>query len=943
MANPDGQPTERLDGPAVMQSVADSATVTGGQSTAIPQPTPVPTGTGRYELLDEVARGGMGIVYRATDTVLGREVAVKVLHEQLDESSEMARRFLDEARIAGQLQHPGIPAVHDLGTLPDGRPFLAMKLVKGQTLDQLLKKRADPGEERGRFVAIFEQVCQAVGYAHAHQVIHRDLKPANVMVGAFGEVQVMDWGLAKVLTPRAASADDPEATTGTEIRSLRDGDGTKTQAGSVLGTLAFMPPEQVLGAVGKVDVRSDVFGLGAILAVILTGKPPFESGSVETIRIRAAQGKLDDCFARLDGCGADPELVALCKHCLSPDQADRPSEGGAVARAVAALRAAADERARQAELERVRAGEQRKRRREQTTLALSVIGLVAAAAFGVVVALFWQRAEGARAAAELARDGEQEARKDAETARDAKQVAREKVERLEYSRTIQMAHQQWRDNNVAGALGLLGGTRPDLRGWEWDYVHRLCHSELLTLKGHTASYSPDGTRIITASPDGTAKVWDAKTGAEILTLKGHENWVYWATFSPDGTRIVTASQDTVKVWDARTGAEALTLKGHTAAVRSAMFSPDGTRIVTASDDVTAKVWDARTGAEILTLKGHTKNVWSAMFSPDGTRIVTASLDRTARVWDARTGAETLTLKGHTNMVFSAMFSPDGTRIVTGCADGTARVWDARPMHPDLLPGELAWGDALLAREYLDEAIAAYKKAIRLSPRDPPAANRLGLALARKGQLLQAKGDLDGAIAAYQEALRIDPNQPEAPANLTAAKRLRELLPRLPDIVADKAKPRTPDEGCAFAFLCGLPFQKRYADAVRLLQKAFAADPRLAETPRTVHRYKAACYAALAARGEGVGAPREPQQRAALRARALAWLKADLAFWKDQSVSNQPQDRKRAEKQLARWVVDEDLRETRPEAKREGWTEQESRAWDQLWWEVRQTQADASMP
>ena len=117
-----------------------------------------------------------------------------------------ARRFVDEARITGQLQHPGIPPVHDLGTLPDGRPFLAMKLIKGRTLDALLRDRPDPAADRGRFVAAFEQVCQAVGYAHAHRVIHRDLKPANVMVGAFGEVQVMDWGLAKVLADGPARA-----------------------------------------------------------------------------------------------------------------------------------------------------------------------------------------------------------------------------------------------------------------------------------------------------------------------------------------------------------------------------------------------------------------------------------------------------------------------------------------------------------------------------------------------------------------------------------------------------------------------------------------------------------------------------------------------------------------------------------------------------------------
>jgi serine/threonine-protein kinase len=211
----------------------------GPPRTAEPPSTPAD----RYALGDEIARGGMGVVYRATDAALDREVAVKVLHERFGPESGAGRRFANEARITGQLQHPATPPVHDLGTLPDGRPFLAIKLIKGDTLDALLRARSDVSVDRGRFVAAFEQVCQAVAYAHKHGVIHRDLKPANVMVGNFGEVQVMDWGLAKVLGPTAGGdGGDPEATTaGTMVRSTRDSDDDRTQAGSVLGTPAFMP------------------------------------------------------------------------------------------------------------------------------------------------------------------------------------------------------------------------------------------------------------------------------------------------------------------------------------------------------------------------------------------------------------------------------------------------------------------------------------------------------------------------------------------------------------------------------------------------------------------------------------------------------------------------------------------------------------------------------
>jgi tetratricopeptide (TPR) repeat protein len=386
-------------------SVPDPRVTTDGEAATLPAVPP--SGAGRYALGEEIARGGIGVVYRASDTALGREVAVKLLQDRFVPDSDTARRFADEARITGQLQHPGIPPVHDLGTLSDGRPFLAMKFIKGQTLAELLAARPDPAAERGRFVAVFEQVCQAMAYAHAHQVIHRDLKPANVMVGAFGEVQVMDWGLAKVLGAPPGDAADPEATTaGTEVRSLRDSDGLFTQTGSVLGTPAFMPPEQAVGAVGKVDQRSDVFGLGAILAVILTGQPPFFAASAETTRVEAALGKVDDCFVRLDGCGADPELIALCKRCLAPERGERPGDAGEVARAVAELRAAADERARRAELDKVRvegekaAAEARslERRKRRRLWLGAAVALVVAALGGLGAVLAVQR----QANAELA-------------------------------------------------------------------------------------------------------------------------------------------------------------------------------------------------------------------------------------------------------------------------------------------------------------------------------------------------------------------------------------------------------------------------------------------------------------------------------------------------------------------------------------------------------------
>jgi tetratricopeptide (TPR) repeat protein len=411
-------------------TVAEATTPTSDRRSV--GPVAPPAAVERYQILSEIGRGGMGVVYRATDTVLGREVAVKVLQEQIGPGSLTARRFLGEARIASQLQHPGIPAVHDLCTLPDGRPLLAMRLIKGRTLEELLKNRESSSPN---LIAVFEQVCQAVGYAHAHKVVHRDLKPSNVMVGAFGEVQVMDWGLAKVLE----EANEPEESTAAErpTNAVTAIDSDRevydaTRAGSVLGTPAFMPPEQAIGAINKIDARSDVFGLGAILCVTLTGSPPYVATDPEAARQLAAMAKLEEAFGRLDACGGEPELVALCKRCLSVERADRPQNAGEVAAAVAGLRAAAEERARHAELDRMRAemqaAEQRRRRRVLALAAGAVIVALAAAA-GVSI---WQ-AQVARAEAANARNAEA----DATAARNAEEQARQDDrEALEFMKTV---------------------------------------------------------------------------------------------------------------------------------------------------------------------------------------------------------------------------------------------------------------------------------------------------------------------------------------------------------------------------------------------------------------------------------------------------------------------------------------------------------------------------
>jgi serine/threonine-protein kinase len=392
--------------------------------TVVPGAAPVPR-AGRYQIEGEIGRGGMGTVLRARDPDLNRPLAIKVLSEACHGRPELERRFREEAQVTGQLQHPGVPPVHEVGTLPDGRPFFAMKLIQGRTLAELLGQRPSPRHDLPRFLTIFEQVCQTLAYAHSRGVIHRDLKPSNMMVGAFGEVQVMDWGLAKVLADRRrAPTEDGPTVSG--VATVRTGvPHLESQAGAVMGTPAFMAPEQARGEIDQLDERCDVFGLGAILCVILVGRPPYQGPTTAEVHARAARGDLGDAVALLESSGCDAELIALARRCLAADRDDRPRAGGAVAEAMSAYLAGVQERLRAAERERA-AAEARaaasaararaERRAKRLLLGLAASVLVTATA-GSAVALWVQHDRATRAAQEAARAADA-ARKEDEAVHD---------------------------------------------------------------------------------------------------------------------------------------------------------------------------------------------------------------------------------------------------------------------------------------------------------------------------------------------------------------------------------------------------------------------------------------------------------------------------------------------------------------------------------------------
>jgi WD40 repeat protein len=682
--------------------MGEDRTCTPAPGRAADPPSVPPTNPPGYELLDELGHGGMGVVYCARDVALERDVAVKLLSERYAADSLAAQRFLSEARINGQLQHPGIPAVHQVGILADGRPFLAMKLIKGSTLEAILKHRADPAADRGRLLTIFEAVCQAVGYAHAHRVIHRDLKPANVMVGAFAEVQVMDWGLAKVLgeeKPATAETQAAEQTRAwTQVSPTMEA-GSHTQAGTLIGTPAFIPPEQAIGQLERVNERSDVFGLGALLAVILTGQPPYVGETAEAVRVQAVRGQLEDCFARLDASGAEPELLALCKKCLAFEPADRPADAGAVAQAVAGLRAAADERARRAELERVRLeGEQataaarRAERGKRWRLMLGAAAvLVVAAVGGLTAVLTVQRQANADLAAKNAElKGEQakveEARTTAVTkAADATAARRTLALTLADSYTTLGLAAGERNDPAAAALWFARAVRQSKGDPEREFHNRVRYRNWagetftpvaalqLTPPVSELAIHPGGRYLATCSV-AYHSVWNLDREAPWVGPTGFDKLTALA-WNADGSRIALAVDDKgaaarVGVFEFPSGKVVRQRKkaGFVSVVR---FSPDGRTLAIGGREV--DVWNPDDDQLTTPALPHPSPVLTIDFAPDGKRLATQAGGK-ARVFDlvGPTAAKAVLVTPHINDVTSGLSQTrmpqfaDGGRVLVTC-------------------------------------------------------------------------------------------------------------------------------------------------------------------------------------------------------------------------------------------------------------------------------------
>jgi WD40 repeat protein/serine/threonine protein kinase len=662
---------------AGLQTLTRAPDTEPGRSTYFAPHPPFPAAA-RYQVLRPHARGGLGEVSVALDLELHREVALKQARPEHANDPAVRSRFLREGELAGRLEHPSLVPVYGLGIGADGRPFYAMRFIQGSTLRDAIKafhQAHGLGSDTGlkslvlrQLLSRFLALCNAVAYLHSRGVLHRDLKPANVLLGRFGETLLVDLGLAKVIG-RAISepAEDAEGT----LRPS-SGDSLTTQAGSTVGTPAYMSPEQASGGTGQLGPASDVYSLGATLYSLLTGKVPFEGSDVCTVLERVQKG--DWTPPRRVNPEVPAALDAICCQAIALRPVDRYPTALALAADVEHW--LADEPVT-AYSEPWRDRARRWLSRHQTVMTAAA-ATVAVAVIGMVIGLLLLNAAAARErqARAVAEQKEREAGEQRDLARVHAYVAQ-----------MNLSQRAWEEANMGYVRSLLAEAAPaegdeDLRGFEWHYLNRLAHQELLTFEGHagfvtSVAYSPDGYRLATGSEDKTIRIWDATTGAVMHLLQGHAEAVRSLKYSPDGQCVASGSDDHfVKVWSATTGRELVTLGSHAKAVRGLTYSPDGQRIASGSDDHSVKVWDTATGRELRTFKEHAGPVTCLAYSPDGRCIASGSRDKTVKVWEAATGRVVFSFNGHVDTIRGLAFSPDGRHLASGSQDSTVKVRDA---------------------------------------------------------------------------------------------------------------------------------------------------------------------------------------------------------------------------------------------------------------------------
>jgi WD40 repeat protein len=654
-----------------------------------------------YEILEELGRGGMGVVYKARQLRLNRLVALKMILAGAHADPADLARFQIEAEAVARLQHPNIVQIYEVGEC-NGRPYFSLEFVEGGSLHDRLDGTPQPLTDAARMI---ETLARAVHYAHERGIVHRDLKPANILLHAKSEIR----------NPKSESGtgpgiDLPDSDFGFRISDLEpkvtdfglakqlDSEQCYTHTGAVLGTPMYMAPEQAEGRIKDIGPCTDIYALGAILYHLLTGRPPFRGATIlETLE----QVRLEDPLppSRLQP-RLPRDLDTICLRCLEKHPLRRYATAAALADDLHRFLNGQPILARPTSLwERT---VKWARRRPAVAGLLAALALVVVLAFAGMTWLWLDAARERDAAAaarqhaerqeQLARAAEQGAVAAADKASQAKKAAEENYQtarRNGYATYLGLAQTALRHGRPDRAIALLKEVeRPkageeDLRNFEWHYLWRLCHSRQLSVEGHAdavthVALSGDGRRMATASLDQTVKIWAIDSSREVTPVTELRGAVRGLAFRPGHAQLATATADgKVRLWAAEDPAHCLlALDAHPGGAASVAFSPDGKLLLSGGEDHRLKVWDADAGKLLHELTGHRYPVTCVVFSPDGKRVASASEDRTVRVWSLESGAEQARLTGHGHWVSSVAFSPDGKQLATGSWDHTVKVWKA---------------------------------------------------------------------------------------------------------------------------------------------------------------------------------------------------------------------------------------------------------------------------